>query len=111
MQAAARAMAARGGSIVNLSSRSGSQPCPPTAHYGAAKAGVDSLTATAAVEWGHLGIRVNAIAPGVVLNENSKTKADPGRRRRQVETEPLEMLGVVEAGGPVGRDMVYDKSP
>ena len=51
MQAAACAMAGNGGSIVNLSSRSGSQPCPPTAHYGAAKAGVDSLTATAAVEW------------------------------------------------------------
>src|SRR3546814_3383950 len=97
MQAAARAMAARGGSIVNLSSRSGSQPCPPTAHYGAAKAGVDSLTATAAVEWGHLGIRVNAIAPGVVLTENSKTMADPGRRRRQVETVPLQRLGVVRS--------------
>src|SRR3546814_14695710 len=50
MQAAARAMAARGGSIVNLSSRSGSQPCPPTAHYGSAKAGVDSLTATRSEE-------------------------------------------------------------
>src|SRR3546814_9330629 len=55
MQAAARAMGARGGSIVNLSSSSGSAPCPPTAHYGAAKAGVDSLTAPAAAEWGHLG--------------------------------------------------------
>src|SRR3546814_10122762 len=55
MQAAARAMAARGGSIVNLSSRSGSQPCPPTAHYGAAKAGVDSLTDTAALDWGQIG--------------------------------------------------------
>lgn len=63
MQAAARAMAGRGVSIVNLSSRSGSMPCPPTAQYGAAKADVVSLTMTAAVEWGHLGIRVNHTPP------------------------------------------------
>lgn len=110
MQAAARAMAASGGSIVNLSSRSGSQPCPPTAHYGAAKAGVDSLTATAAVEWGHLGIRVNAIAPGVVLTENSTTMADPARRRRQVETVPLQRLGVVDDVGPLAVYFLSDES-
>ncbi|WP_260583634.1 SDR family NAD(P)-dependent oxidoreductase [Sphingopyxis sp. PET50] len=110
MQAAAKAMAARGGSIVNLSSRSGSQPCPPTAHYGAAKAGVDSLTATAAVEWGHLGIRVNAIAPGVVLTENSQTMADPARRKRQVETVPLQRLGTVDDVGPLAVYFLSDES-
>src|SRR3546814_11541226 len=88
MQAAARAMAARGGSIVNLSSRSGSQPCPPTAHYGAATAGVDSLTAPAAVEWGHPGIRVNATAPGPVLTENSTTTDEPRPRRAPGHTAP-----------------------
>jgi peroxisomal 2,4-dienoyl-CoA reductase len=36
------------------------------AHVAAAKAGVDSLTRTCAVEWGPYGIRVNAIAPGVI---------------------------------------------
>lgn len=110
MQAAAKAMAGRGGSIVNLSSRSGSQPCPPTAHYGAAKAGIDSLTATAAVEWGHLGIRVNAIAPGVVLTENSKTMADPARRKRQVETVPLQRVGVVDDVGPLAVYFLSDAS-
>jgi NAD(P)-dependent dehydrogenase (short-subunit alcohol dehydrogenase family) len=110
MQAAARAMAGRGGSIVNLSSRSGSQPCPPTAHYGAAKAGVDSLTATAAVEWGHLGIRVNAIAPGVVVTEGSATMADPKRRKRQVETVPLQRLGVVDDVGPLAVYFLSDES-
>lgn len=110
MQAAARAMAGHGGSIVNLSSRSGSQPCPPTAHYGAAKAGVDSLTATAAVEWGHLGIRVNAIAPGVVLTENSQSMTNPARRKRQIETVPLQRLGVVDDVGPLAVYFLSDES-
>ncbi|MEZ5709793.1 MAG: SDR family oxidoreductase [Blastomonas sp.] len=110
MQAAARAMGKDGGSIVNLSSRSGSQPCPPTAHYGAAKAAIDSLTATAAVEWGHLGVRVNAIAPGVVLTENSATMASPGRRKRQIETVPLQRLGNVDDVGPLAVYLLSDEA-
>jgi 3-oxoacyl-[acyl-carrier protein] reductase len=95
-QAAARAMPG-GGSIINISSRSGSQPNPMTGHYGAAKAGIDNLTATMAVEWGHLGIRVNAVAPGAVLTEAPAAAMDrPSRRRRQAETIPLRRLGTVE---------------
>ncbi len=94
-QAAARAMT-RGGSIINISSRSGSQPNPMTGHYGAAKAGVENLTATMAVEWGHMGIRVNAVAPGVVVTENSVVLDRPSRRRRQLETIPLRRLGTVD---------------
>ena len=41
----------QGGSIVNVASVSGRRPTPGTAAYGAAKAGVESLTATLAVEW------------------------------------------------------------
>lgn len=98
-QAAARSMIATGGgSIVNISSRSASQPCPNTGHYGAAKAGLESLTATMAVEWGHLGIRVNAVAPGVVLTPEGATTGSmsrPSRRRRQIETTPIRRLGEV----------------
>lgn len=100
-QAAARAMTA-GGSIINISSRSGSQPNPMTGQYGAAKAGIENLTATMAVEWGHLGIRVNAIAPGVVLTEDPEGVLEsPGRRRRQIETVPLRRLGTVDDVGPL----------
>jgi NAD(P)-dependent dehydrogenase (short-subunit alcohol dehydrogenase family) len=99
-QAAARAMS-DGGSIINISSRSGSQPNPMTGHYGAAKAGVDNLTATMAVEWGHMGIRVNAVAPGVVLTEAPAVMDRPSRRRRQVETIPLRRLGTVDDIGPL----------
>jgi 3-oxoacyl-[acyl-carrier protein] reductase len=97
-QAAARAMT-RGGSIINISSRSGSQPCPMTGQYGAAKAGIENLTATMAVEWGHLGIRVNAIAPGVILTETSRSMTKESSRRRQIETVPLRRLGTVEDVG------------
>jgi NAD(P)-dependent dehydrogenase (short-subunit alcohol dehydrogenase family) len=108
-QAAARAMT-RGGSIVNISSRSGSQPCPMTGNYGAAKAGVENLTATMAVEWGHLGIRVNAIAPGVVLTESSSAMTSESRRRRQIETVPLRRLGVVDDVGPLAVYFASDES-
>jgi NAD(P)-dependent dehydrogenase (short-subunit alcohol dehydrogenase family) len=109
-QAAAQAMAETGGSIVNISSRSGSQPCPNTGQYGAAKAGVDNLTATMAVEWGHLGIRVNAIAPGVVVTENSSAMTNPKRRQRQVETVPLQRLGEVDDVGPLAVYFLSDAS-
>ncbi len=101
-QAAARVMT-RGGSIINISSRSGSQPCPNTGQYGAAKAGVENLTATMAVEWGHMNIRVNAIAPGVVLVERSgvSSMSTESRRRRQIETVPLRRLGTPDDVGPL----------
>ena len=110
MQAAARAMAAHGGSIVNVTSRSGSQPSPMIGHYGAAKAAVENLTATAAVEWGHLRIRVNAIAPGVVLTEKASSMSNPSRRHRQIETVPLQRLGVVDDVGPAAVYFLADES-
>jgi NAD(P)-dependent dehydrogenase (short-subunit alcohol dehydrogenase family) len=96
-QSAARVMTG-GGSIINISSRSGSQPNPMTGQYGASKAAIDNLTATMAVEWGHLGIRVNAVAPGVVEIDSS-LMARPSRRRRQLETIPLRRLGTVDDVG------------
>jgi NAD(P)-dependent dehydrogenase (short-subunit alcohol dehydrogenase family) len=57
-----------GGSIVSLSSVSGWRPSPGTAAYGAAKAGVESLTATLAVEWAPK-VRVNALRVGMVETE------------------------------------------
>ncbi len=101
-QAAARTMH-RGGSIINISSRSGSQPNPMTGQYGAAKAGLENLTSTMAVEWGHLGIRVNAVAPGMVITAaNSRPGAlmnKPSRRQRQIDTTPLRRLGTLEDVG------------
>jgi NAD(P)-dependent dehydrogenase (short-subunit alcohol dehydrogenase family) len=111
MLAAAKSMT-KGGSIVNITSRSGSQPCPNTGQYGAAKAGLESLTATAAVEWGHLNIRVNGIAPGVVITERnaSGSMSSPGRIRRQIETVPLRRLGKVDDIGWLAVYFAADES-
>jgi NAD(P)-dependent dehydrogenase (short-subunit alcohol dehydrogenase family) len=99
-QAAARAMAA-GGAIINITSRSGSQPNPMTGQYGAAKAGVDNLTGTMSVEWGHLGIRVNAIAPGLVLTEDNSEFMSGPRAQKQIDVVPLGRLGTPDDIGPL----------
>jgi NAD(P)-dependent dehydrogenase (short-subunit alcohol dehydrogenase family) len=113
-QAAARAMIGRGGSIVNISSRSGSQPCPMTGQYGAAKAGVENLTATMAVEWGHHGIRVNAVAPGLVPTDESLapggSMSKPSRVARQIETVPLRRLGTVDDIGAACAFLASDEA-
>jgi len=72
-QRANRVMQAQesGGSIVNIASVSGVRPSPGTAAYGAAKAGVDSLTATLAVEWAPK-VRVNAVVAGMVATEQAE---------------------------------------
>jgi NAD(P)-dependent dehydrogenase (short-subunit alcohol dehydrogenase family) len=84
-----------------------------TGHYGAAKAGLEKLTATMAVEWGHLGIRVNAVAPGVVLTPESLTSGSmsrPSRVARQIETIPLRRLGKVQDIGAVCAFLASDEA-
>ena len=58
------------GNIINISSLAGCMASPTEAHYGAAKAGVISLTKTLAAEWAKYNIRVNCIAPGPIVTEN-----------------------------------------
>jgi NAD(P)-dependent dehydrogenase (short-subunit alcohol dehydrogenase family) len=65
-QAAARVMREQGGgSIVNVASELAFAATSDRAPYIASKAGVAGLTRALAVEWGPLGIRVNAVAPGL----------------------------------------------
>lgn len=99
-QAAARVMS-RGGSIINITSRSGNTPCPATGQYGAAKAGLQNLSATMAIEWGHKNIRVNCVAPGVVPTETSDWISRPSSRQRQLETIPLRRFGTVDEIGAI----------
>jgi len=65
-QAAVAALAATRGAIVNVASISVLEPQAPMAAYVAAKAGIAGLTRSLALELGDRGIRVNAIAPGMV---------------------------------------------
>jgi NAD(P)-dependent dehydrogenase (short-subunit alcohol dehydrogenase family) len=70
-RAAHRAMVqGDGGAIVNVASVSGVRPSPGTSAYGAAKAGLLSLTQTLAVEWAP-AVRVNAVTAGMVATEDS----------------------------------------
>ena len=55
-----------GASIINISSVEATSPFPRHAHYAAAKAALESFTRSAAMEWGAAGVRVNAVAPGLI---------------------------------------------
>jgi NAD(P)-dependent dehydrogenase (short-subunit alcohol dehydrogenase family) len=67
---AARAMLARrSGAIVNLASFAALAGIPTRNAYGAAKAGIASMTRSMACEWARDGLRVNAVAPGYVATE------------------------------------------
>jgi citronellol/citronellal dehydrogenase len=70
-----QSMRDRGGAIVNITADIvGGMPL--MGHSGAARAGVENLTATAALEWAHCGIRVNAVAPGYIESSGFDTYSD-----------------------------------
>jgi len=72
-QAALRhSMRERGGAIVNIVAEMW-RGFPGMAHSGAARAGVVNLTQTLALEWAQYGVRVNAIAPGIINSSGLKT--------------------------------------
>ena len=91
LQAAAREMEARGGAIVNVSSRLASIGVPGMSVYGAAKGALSALTRGAAIELAPKGIRVNSVAPG--FTETSLLRAwlndqpDPEASRAAVAAE------------------------
>lgn len=74
-----------GGRILNVSSTAAYHPHVGGAHYAAAKAAMNSLTQTLAVEWGPHNIQVNGVAPGAVLTSGSRF-TDPAERAK-VEAE------------------------
>ena len=75
--AAVRRMTA-GGSIVNVSSVLGQVAAPGRGPYCVSKAALISLTKMQAVEWAERKIRVNAIAPGYIMNEATRLLAESG---------------------------------
>ncbi|MDB4886887.1 MAG: putative oxidoreductase [Gemmatimonadetes bacterium] len=66
-----------GGSIVNISMTLHYRGWPLMAHATAAKAGIDALTRTLALEWAPYGVRMNAVAPGPIPTEGVRKAFTP----------------------------------
>ena len=88
-------MQERGGSIVNMTAdfRNG---MPGMGHSGAARAGMSNLTMTAAYEWAHAGVRVNAVAPGWIASSGMDTYGGAMRAfiPKLKQHVPLRRMGV-----------------
>jgi peroxisomal 2,4-dienoyl-CoA reductase len=88
---------ARGGSVINISATLPYLGTMGQSHAAAAKAGIDSLTRTLAVEWGPLGIRVNGIAPGPIDGtEGVRRLTSEASREQAVRTCPMGRLGTTD---------------
>ncbi len=104
-QAEAKVMMEQGsGVIINVSSGETTRPSPMMSSYGAAKAAINHLTTTMAVELGPHGIRVNAIAPGTTLTEKVREAFPPGHYESIVAATPLRRETLPEE---LGRLSVY----
>lgn len=85
---------AQGGVILNISATLHYLGTASQIHVSAAKAGVDAVTRTLAVEWGRYGIRVNGIAPGPIENtEGVKRLLEGEKRARALRLNPMRRLG------------------
>ena len=66
-----------GASVINISAPQAFVPMPMQSHVCAAKAGVDMLTRTLALEWGPYGIRINSISPGPIADTEGMRRLAP----------------------------------
>jgi NAD(P)-dependent dehydrogenase (short-subunit alcohol dehydrogenase family) len=87
-----------GGAIVNIVANFGLRAAPGLAHAAAARAAVINLTSTLALEWAKYSIRVNAVAPGVVMTEGalSEMLISPDAIESIERAIPLKRLGTPE---------------
>jgi len=88
------ALDSRPGAIVNVASVHAFRGAPTFGAYAAAKAALVAFTRTAAVEWGPLGVRVNAVAPGfIAVERNAHVWRDPAGLAAAVGRAPLRRPG------------------
>lgn len=87
-----------GASIVNISAAQSWLPVPGQVHVGAAKAGIDQVTRTLAMEWGPDGVRVNSVAPGPVEGTEGMRRLAPTPASVEAWTEavPLRRFATTE---------------
>lgn len=90
-----------GASVVNLASMSSYFGMPIVPGYGAAKAAVVQMTKTLAVTWARQGIRVNAVAPGLIESDMTAPLMDhEALARPQIERTPMARWGTPEDVAP-----------
>ncbi len=115
-QAAVRQMKqqGRGGAVVYMSSVNAVMAMPGYTIYNVSKGGIEQLTRVMALECAPLGIRVNAVGPGTILTELSKTAVltNEESRRRVMSRTPLGRFGEPEEVASVvaflaSRDAAY----
>ena len=96
----------KGGRIINVIANI-YRGFPGMAHTSAARAGVENLTMTLAVEWAQFGILVNAVAPGIILSSGT-AQYPPQLLERGIAETPLKRAGTVEE---VATSIVFLASP
>ena len=90
-----QSMSKTGGSIVNmLADMWGGMP--GMGHSGAARSGMENFTRTAAVEWGHAGVRVNAVRPGVIDTDIHAKGGQPDRATALAGAIPMKRPGTAD---------------
>lgn len=89
-------------SVVNIGSIGSFLGMPMRASYNASKSGVLGLTRTLAAEWGHLGIRVNAIAPGFIDTSLMRSGLATGALNEQLMLRRIPMRRLGQAGEIAG---------
>jgi peroxisomal 2,4-dienoyl-CoA reductase len=86
-----------GGQFLNISATLHYSGTPGQVHVAAAKAAVDALTRTLAVEWGPQGIRVNAIAPGPIGETEGARRLFPGEAADRLRSLiPTRRIGSID---------------
>ncbi|MEL6584060.1 MAG: SDR family oxidoreductase [Pseudomonadota bacterium] len=87
-----------GASVINISAPQAFLPMEAQAHVCAAKAGVDMITRTLAMEWGDQGIRMNSIVPGPIDGTEGMARLapTPDMMEKVRKTVPIKRLGLPE---------------
>lgn len=97
------ALKARQGQVINIASMYATFGSPRNPAYGASKAAVQQLTRSLAIAWAGDGIRVNAVAPGfIVTQQSARSRSDPAHVAAVNLRTPLGRWGEAEdIAGPV----------
>lgn len=101
LQSAYEHLTKPGASVINISAPQAFVAMPMQSHVCAAKAGVDMLTRTLALEWGPAGVRINSIAPGPIADTEGMRRLAPNKKiaEQYVRSVPLQRFGTIDEIG------------